>query len=88
MKVNVYVNWNEQRICNEEDFLEEMRNEVNDNLNEWANDWLNEEYTAYDLFYLTDSEKEEIEEKMKQELLEATIENHIGYEWEVATIEI
>lgn len=88
MKVNVYVNWNEQRICNEEDFLEEMRNEVNDNLNEWANDWLNEEYTAYDLFYLTDSEKEEIEEKMKQELLEATIDNHLTYDWEVATIEI
>ena len=62
MKVNIYVNWNEQKVYNEEDFLEEMQNEVNDNFNEWSSDWLNEEYTAYDLFYLTDSEKKEIEE--------------------------
>lgn len=88
MKVNIYVNWNEQKLYNEEDFLEEMRNEVNDNFNEWSSDWLNEEYTAYDLFYLTDSEKKEIEEKMKEELLEGTIDNHIGYEWEKVIIDI
>lgn len=88
MKVNVYVNWNEQRVYNEEGFLEEMRIEVDDNFNDWANDWLNEHYTAYDLFYLTDEDKEEIEEKMKEDLLQGTIDDRIGYEWEVATIEI
>ena len=88
MKVNVYVNWNEQRVYNEEGFLEEMRIEVEDNFNDWANDQLNEHYTAYDLFYLTDEDKEEIEEKMKEDLLQGTIDDRIGYEWEVATIEI
>lgn len=88
MKVNVYVNWNEQKVCNEEDFLEEMRIEVENNFNEWAEDWLNEHYNAYDLFYLTDSEKEEIEEKIREDLLQGNIESTIGYEWEVATIEI
>ena len=88
MKVNVYVNWNEQRVYNEEGFLEEMRIEVEDNFNDWANDWLNEHYSAYDLFYLTDEDKEKIEEKMKEDLLQGTIDDRIGYEWEVATIEI
>lgn len=88
MKVNVYVNWNEQRVYNEEGFLEEMRIEVEDNFNDWANDWLNEHYTAYDLFYLTDEDKEKIETEMKEDLLQGTIDDRIGYEWEVATIEI
>ena len=88
MKVNVYVNWNEQRVYNEEGFLEEMRIEVEDNFNDWANDWLNEHYTAYDLFYLTDEDKEKIEIEMKEDLLQGTIDDRIGYEWEVATIEI
>lgn len=88
MKINVYVNWNEQRVYNEEGFLEEMRIEVEDNFNDWANDWLNEHYTAYDLFYLTDEDKEKIEIEMKEDLLQGTIDDRIGYEWEVATIEI
>ena len=88
MKVNVYVNWNEQRVYNEEGFLKEMRIEVEDNFNDWANDWLNEHYTAYDLFYLTDKDKEKIEIEMKEELLQGTIDDNLGYHWTVETIEI
>lgn len=88
MKVNVYVNWYEQKVCNEEDFLEEMQDEVDNNFNDWAEEWLNEHYTAWELFTLSDSEKEEVEDKMKEDLLQGTIDDCMGREWEVTTIEI
>lgn len=88
MKVNVYVNWNEQKVYDYEAFLEEMQNEVDNYYDDWAGEWLDEHYTGLELFNLTDSEKEEIEEKMKEELLQGTIDDNLGYHWTVETIEI
>ena len=88
MKVNVYVNWNEQKVCSYEDFLDEIQKEVDNNFDEWLEDWLDEHYTKYDLFYLTDSEKEGMEEKIKAEMIQDTMNDRIGYEWEMRTIEI
>ena len=88
MKVNVYVNWNEQKICDHEGFLEKMQDEVDNYYDDWSEEWLSEHYTYWELFVLSDDEKTEVEQRMKEELLEATINEHIGFDWEVATIEI
>lgn len=88
MKVNVYVNWEEYKVCDYEGFLREMQDEVDNYYNDWAEEWLDEHYTALQLFELSDDEKTEIEQKMKEDLLQGTIEDNLGYHWTVETIEI
>lgn len=88
MKVNIYVNWKEEKVCTEEQYLEAITEEVEENLEEWGETWLEEHYDTWELFNLQDSEKDEIEEKMKDELIQDTFNDRLGYEWEVKTIEI
>ena len=88
MKVNVYVNWNEQKVYDYEAFLEEMQNEVDNYYDDWAEEWLDEHYGSLELFNLTDSEKEEIENRIKDELIQDVANDRIGYEWDIKTIEI
>lgn len=88
MKVNIYINWEERKVCTYEDFVEAIAKEVEENLNEWGETWLEEHYSTWELFNLQESEKLNIEEQMKDELVSDTFNDHMGHEWDVVRIEI
>ena len=88
MKIKVYTNWESREICNEEEFIETMREEVEENLEEWGEAWLEEHYETWELFNLLDSEKEEIKKEMIDDLVNTTIDDRLGFEWELKTIDI
>ena len=88
MKVNVYVNWEDRKVYTEEEYLNAIAEEVEENLDEWGETWLEEHYDTWELFNLQDSEKDEIEQKMKDELIHDTFNDRLSYEWEVKTIDI
>lgn len=88
MKVNIYVNWKEEKVCTEEEYLEVITEEVEANFEDWGETWLEEHYSTWELFNLQESEKLNIEEQMKDELVSDTFNDRLGYEWEIKTIDI
>ena len=88
MKINIYVNWEERKISTYEDFIEAVIEEVEENLDEWGENWFDEHYTNWELFNLQDSEKTEIEQKMKDELIRDIFNDHTAREWDIVKIEI
>ena len=88
MIINIYINWEERKVYNEEEYLEVVTEEVEKNLDEWGEEWLCIHYTNWGLFNLQDSEKAEIEQKMKDELVRYTFNYHIAYDYNIVRIEI
>ena len=88
MIINIYVNWEERKIYTYEDFVKAITKEVEENLDDWGEEWLWSNYTSWELFNLQDSEKAEIEQEMKDELIQDTINDCINYEWDVIRIKI
>ena len=62
MKVTVHVNCNERKIFTENEYKEAINRRAEDFCAVNANlaDWLEEHYTLLDLYYLKDSQKEEL----------------------------
>lgn len=87
MKIDVYVNWDERKVCDYENFIKEKQNEVNNYFDDLAGEWLDVHYTSLELFNLTDSDKEAVKQKMENEFLQDAIDN-TDYQWEIVTIEI
>lgn len=69
MKVTVYVNWNEQKILTENEYKEELNRRAEDFCADDASlaDWLEEHYNFLDLYYLKDSQKEEVRKAFFEE---------------------
>lgn len=88
MIIDIYINWEERKVYSEQEYIDAVIEEVEENLSEWGETWLEEHYSTWELFNLQDSEKAEIEQKMKDELVSDTFNDHIGYEWDVVRIEI
>ena len=88
MKINIYINWEERKVCTYEDFVEAITKEAEENLDEWGEEWLYSHYTSWGLFNLQDSEKAEIEQKMKDDFILDAISDRINHEWDVVRIEI
>lgn len=88
MIINIYINWEERKVYNEEEYLEAITKEVEENLDDWGEEWFYNNYTSWELFNLQDSEKAEIEQKMKDELVRDTFNEYISYKWDVVRIEI
>lgn len=88
MKINIYVNWEERKVCTGEEYLEAVTEKVEENLEEWGEIWFDEHYTNWELFNLQDSEKGEIEQKMKDELVRETFNDYIDYKWDIVKVEI
>ena len=88
MKINAYVNWNTREICSEY----EMSKKVNSLVEEYMegepfNDFLNCNFTATEIFDLTDEEKERIEKEARTTFLEE-ITDDIGRNWNRVIIEL
>ena len=88
MKVNAYVNWNAREICSEY----EMSKKVNSLVEEYMegepfNDFLNCNFTAIEIFDLTDEEKERIKKEARITFLEQ-ITDDIGRNWNRVIIEL
>lgn len=88
MKVSAYVNWNTREICNEY----EMSKKVNSLVEEYMegepfNDFLNCNFTAIEIFDLTDEEKERIKEEARITFLEE-ITDDISRNWNIIIIEL
>ena len=88
MKVNAYVNWNTREICGDD----EMSKKVNSLVEEYMegepfNDFLNCNFTAIELFDLTDEEKERIEKEARTTFLEEIIDD-INNNWSRIIIEL
>ena len=87
MKVNAYVNWNTREICTEY----EMSKKVNSLVEEYMegepfNDFLNCNFTAIEIFDLTDEEKERVEREARITFLKE-ITDDIGRNWNRVIIE-
>ena len=88
MKVNAYVNWNTREICSDD----EMSKKVNSLVEEYMegepfNDFLNCNFTAIEIFDLTDEEKERIKKEARITFLEE-IADDIGRNWNRIIIEL
>lgn len=88
MIIDIYINWEERKVYSEQEYIDAVIEEVEENLNEWGETWLEEHYNTWELFNLQESEKLNIEEQMKDELVSDTFNEHIGYEWDVIRIKI
>ena len=88
MIIDIYINWEEHKVYSEQEYIDTVIEEVEENLSEWGETWLEEHYSTWELFNLQESEKLNIEEQMKDELVSDTFNEHIGYEWDVVRIEI
>lgn len=88
MKVNAYVNWDTREICSEY----EMSKKVNSLVEEYMeskpfNYFLNCNFTAIEIFDLTDEEKERIKEEARTTFLEE-ITDDISRNWNRVIIEL
>lgn len=88
MKINIYINWEEQKVYSEEEYREAIVKEVEENLDDWGEEWLEEHYSTWELFNLQESEKLKIEEQMKDELVSYAISERINSEWDIIKVEI
>lgn len=88
MKVNVYVNWNTKEICSEYEISKKVNSLVEEYMeSEPFNDFLNCNFTATEIFDLTDEEKERIEREARITFLEE-ITDDIGRNWNRVIIEL
>lgn len=88
MKVNAYVNWNTKEICSEYEISKKVNSLVEEYMeSEPFNDFLNCNFTATEIFDLTDEEKERIEKEARATFLEEII-NDINNNWNRVTIEL
>ena len=88
MKVNAYVNWNTREICSEYEMSKKINSLVEDYMaSEPFNDFLNCNFTAIEIFDLTDEEKERIEKEARITFLEE-ITYDINNNWNRVTIEL
>ena len=88
MKNNVYVNWNTKEICSEYEISKKINSLVEEYMeSEPFNDFLNCNFTATEIFDLTDEEKERIEKEARTTFLEEIIDD-IGRNWNRIIIEL
>lgn len=88
MKVNAYVNWNTKEICSEYEISKKVNSLVEDYMvSEPFNDFLNCNFTATEIFDLTDEEKERIEKEARTTFLEEIV-NDINNNWNRVIIEL
>lgn len=88
MKANVYVNWNTKEICSEYEISKKVNSLVEEYMeSEPFNDFLSCNFTATEIFDLTDEEKERIEKEARIIFLEE-ITDDIGRNWNRVIIEL
>ena len=88
MKVNAYVNWNTREICSECELSKKINSLVEEYMEgEPFNYFLNCNFTAIEIFDLTDEEKERIEKEARITFLEE-ITDDIGRNWNRVIIEL
>lgn len=88
MKVNVYVNWNTKEICSEYEIPKKVNSLVEEYMeSEPFNDFLNCNFTAAELFDLTDEEKERIKQEARITFL-GEITDDISRNWNRVIIEL
>lgn len=88
MEINVYVNWNTKEICSEYEMPKKVNSLVEEYMeSEPFNDFLNCNFTAIEIFDLTDEEKERIEKEARITFLEEIIDD-INNNWNRVTIEL
>ena len=88
MEINVYVNWNTKEICSEYKITKKVNSLVEEYMeSEPFNDFLNCNFTAIEIFDLTDEEKERIKEEARITFLEE-ITDDIGRNWNRVIIEL
>ena len=88
MKVNIYVNWEERKVYSGQEYIDAVIEEVEENLSKWGETWLEEHYSTWELFNLQESEKLNIEEQMKDELVSYAINERTNSEWDIIKVEI
>ena len=88
MEVNAYVNWNTREICSEYEISKKVNSLVEEYMeSEPFNDFLNCNFTAIEIFDLTDEEKKNIEEEARITFLEE-ITDDISRNWNRVIIEL
>lgn len=88
MKANVYVNWNTKEICSEYEISKKVNSLVEEYMEgESFNYFLNCNFTAIEIFDLTDEEKKNIEEEARITFLEE-ITDDISRNWNRVIIEL
>lgn len=88
MEINVCVNWNTKEICSEYEISKKVNSLVEEYMeSEPFNDFLNCNFTATEIFDLTDEEKERIEKEARTTFLEEIIDD-ISRNWNRVTIEL
>ena len=88
MIIDIYINWEEHKVYSEQEYIDAVIEEVEENLSEWGETWLEEHYSTWELFNLQDSEKGEIEQKMKDELVRDIFNDYMNHEWDIVKVEI
>ena len=89
MKVTVFVNWCENVILTEKDFEKEVEYETLERFedSEFFDEWLDRNFDSSEVFYFTESEKEEERARFK-EYCRADAEAVLLKEYETVELEI
>ena len=88
MKINAYVNWNTREICSEYEMSKKVNSLVEEYMEgERFDDFLFYNFSASEIFDLTDEEKERIEKEARATFLEE-ITDDISRNWNRIIIEL
>lgn len=88
MEINVYVNWNTKEVCSEYEISKKVSSLVEEYMEgEPFDDFLCYNFSASEIFDLTDEEKERIEKEARGAFLEE-ITDDISRNWNRVTIEL
>lgn len=88
MKANIYVNWNTKEILSECEMYEKIAFWIEEYMEgEAFNDFLNDNYSAVEIFDMTDEEKEEVEKEARATFAEE-LDNFVNKNWSKFTISL
>ena len=89
MKIKVYVNWKDEEVLNEKDYMEFRDRKVNEIADDYFEDdyefgeFLSEDYTRSEIFRMTEEDKEKVKKAWKaqcKESAEETFDDEYNYE--------
>lgn len=87
--IKVWVNYSEEKVLSEKQYKETLE----ENNKDWYNDrsvfdeWLSNNYTRYEIFYLTDEEKEELLEEF-HDYCDSRSQSELEEDWVLEEIDV
>ena len=90
MKVTIYVNWHENTILSEKDFEKEVLDEADERFNDSDvfDEWLTNNFDPSEVFYFTESEKEEQRASFREYCFEGARNYLFDHQYETLELEI